>query len=76
MPKANLQQQAMMLIELLPTEKLKSAIDYLNYLYDKEAWEATYELISDPEIAKDVEQAEEYIMSGRIKSWIDVKRNV
>ena len=76
MPKANLQQQAMTLIEQLPTEKLKAAIDYLNYLYDKEAWEATYELMSDPEIAKDIEQAEEDIKSGRLKSWIDVKRDV
>lgn len=76
MPKTNLQQQAMTLIEQLPTEKLKAAIDYLNYLYDKEAWEATYELISDPEIAKDIEQAEEDIKSGRLKSWIDVKRDV
>ena len=76
MPKANLQQQAMTLIEQLPTEKLKAAIDYLNYLYDKEAWEATYELISDPEIAKDIEQAEEDIKSGRLKSWNDVKRDV
>lgn len=76
MPKANLQQQAMTLIEQLPTEKLKAAIDYLNYLYDKEAWEATYELISDPKIAKDIEQAEEDIKSGRLKSWIDVKRDV
>lgn len=76
MPKANLQQQAMTLIEQLPTEKLKAAIDYLNYLYDKEAWEATYELISDPEIAKDIEQAEDDIKSGRLKSWIDVKRDV
>lgn len=76
MPKANLQQQAMTLIEQLPTEKLKAAIDYLNYLYDKEAWEATYELISDPEIAKDIEQAEEDIKSGKLKSWIDVKRDV
>ncbi len=76
MPKANLQQQAMTLIEQLPTEKLQAAIDYLNYLYDKEAWEATYELISDPEIAKDIEQAEEDIKSGRLKSWIDVKRDV
>ncbi len=76
MPKANLQQQAMTLIEQLPTEKLKAVIDYLNYLYDKEAWEATYELISDPEIAKDIEQAEDDIKSGRLKSWIDVKRDV
>ena len=37
MAKSNLQQQAVMLIERLPTEKLEAAIDYLSYLYDKEA---------------------------------------
>ena len=51
MRKASLQQQAVELIEQLSTEKLKAVIDYLNYLQDKEAWEATQELVSDSEIA-------------------------
>ena len=38
MPKANLKQQAVTLIEQLLTEKLSTAIDYLTYLYDKAAW--------------------------------------
>ena len=52
MRKASLQQQAVELIEQLSTEKLKAVIDYLNYLQDKEAWEATHELASNPEITK------------------------
>ena len=55
MRKADLQQQAVELIKQLSTEKLKEGIDYLNYLQDKEAWEATHELASDPEIAKSLE---------------------
>ena len=55
MRKADLQQQAATLIEQLSAEKLKSVIDYLNYLQDKEAWEATHELTSDPEIAENLE---------------------
>ena len=35
------------LIEQLSTEKLKALIDYLSYLQDKEAWEATHEWVSD-----------------------------
>ena len=54
MRKASLQQQAVELIEQLSTEKLKAVIDYLNYLQDKEAWEATQELVSDSEIAKNL----------------------
>ena len=76
MRKPNLQQQAMTLIEQLPTEKLRAAIDYLTYLYDKEAWEATYELASDPEIAKDLEQAKDDVKAGRLKSWDDVRRDI
>ena len=76
MQKANLKQQAVMLIEQLPTEKLRAAIDYLNYLYDKEAWEATHELASNPEIAKDLERAKADVKAGRLKSWADVKRDV
>lgn len=76
MKNAELQKQAMMLVERLPTEKLKAAIDYMNYLYDREAWEATYELASDPEIVKSLKQAEADVKAGRLKSWADVKRNV
>ena len=76
MAKSNLQQQAVMLIERLPTEKLEAAIDHLSYLYDKEAWEATYELACDPEIAKDIEHAKADVKTGRLKSWDDVRRDV
>ena len=76
MKKSNLQQQAVMLIEKLPTEKLRAAIDYMNYLYDKEAWEATYELASDPEIVKSLDQAEADEKAGRLKSWNDIRRDV
>ena len=76
MQKANLKQQAVMLIEQLPTEKLRAAIDYMSYLYDKEAWEATYELASDPEIVKSLERAEADEKAGRLRSWDDVKHDV
>ena len=76
MRESKLQQQAMTLIEQLPTEKLRAAIDYLTYLYDKEAWEATYELASDPEIVKSLERAEADMKAGRLKSWSAVKRDV
>ena len=53
MRKADLQQQAIELIEQLSTEKLKSVIGYLTYLQDKEAWEATHQSASDFEIVLD-----------------------
>lgn len=76
MKNAKLQKQAMMLIERLPKKKLKAAIDYMTYLYDKEAWEATYELASDPEIVESLKRAEADVKAGRLKNWADVKREV
>ncbi|MDE0018222.1 MAG: hypothetical protein OXI63_07840 [Candidatus Poribacteria bacterium] len=76
MKNAKLQKQAMMLIERLPKKKLKAAIDYMTYLYDKEAWDATHELTSNAEIVKSLERAEADEKAGRLKSWADVKRDV
>ena len=76
MKHSKLQKQAMMLIERLPKKKLKAAIDYMNYLYDKEAWDATHELTSNAEIVKSLERAEADEKAGRLKSWTDVKRDV
>ena len=76
MGKSKLQKQAVMLIERLPSKNLKAAIDYMAYLHDKEAWEATYELACDSETVKSLERAEADEKAGRLKSWADVKRNV
>ena len=76
MKNAKLQKQAMMLIEQLLKKKLKAAIDYMTYLYDKEAWDATHELTSNAEIVKSLERAEADEKAGRLKSWDDVKREV
>ena len=76
MQKVSLQQQAVELIKQLSTEKLKAVVDYLNYLQDKEAWEATHELSSDPEIAKSLEHEKADVKAGRLKRWEDVRRDI
>lgn len=70
--KTESKRRAVTLIEQLSTEKLKIANDYLAYLQDKEAWEATHELVSDPEIVKSLERAEADVKAGRLKHWSDV----
>ena len=76
MRKASLQQRAVELIEQLSAEKLKTVIDYLSYLQDKEAWEATHELASNPEIVKSLERSETDVQAGKLKRWSDVRRDV
>ena len=76
MRKVELKQQAIMLIEQLSADKLKVAHDYLAYLQDKEAWEATHELMSDPEVVESLKRAEADVKAGRLKRWDDVKSDI
>ena len=76
MRKAELQRQAVLLIEQLSTEKLKIANDYLAYLQDNEAWEITHELAGNPKIAKSLERAEADVKAGRLKHWSNVRRDL
>jgi len=76
MQKINLQRQMVMLIEQLSTEKLKVAVDYLMYLQDKDAWEATRELSNRPDVVASLKRAEDDVKSGWLKSWQDVRRDV
>jgi len=71
-----LRKQAQEIIQQLPLEKLKMALDYLSYLYDKESWEATQELACDPEIVESLKRAEEDVKAGRVKPWREIRRDV
>jgi len=77
MPKTSeLQEQAVALIERLPKEKLRTVVDFLSYLQDHEAWEATWELTSDSKVMASLRRSEEHIRQGRVKRWKDVRRDV
>ena len=76
MQKAELQQQVVELIEQFSAEKLQAIFHYLTDQQEKEEWEATHELASDPEIAKSLERAKADIKAGRLKRWDDVRRDV
>ena len=70
---SNLKEKAFSLIDQLPTNKLQTAIDFLAYLQDKEAWEATLELTSSPEIMASLIRSEDDIKHGRVRKWKDIR---
>lgn len=43
---------------------------------DSEEWEATNELLDDPEFAADFEAAKKDVAEGRTFRWEDIKREV
>jgi|RifCSP16_1_1023843.scaffolds.fasta_scaffold151423_2 hypothetical protein len=76
---ATLKKQAKKAIDELSEDKIKVAIDFLNYLKGKENAEATIEILSSSELMRQIRAAEKSIKTGKLDAfvvWDKVKRNV
>ena len=71
----DLKGQALALIDRLKGHKLRTAVDFLSYLQDREAWEATWELTNDLRIVASLRRSKEDVRKGRVKAWKDIKRH-
>jgi len=63
-------------IETLSDKKARVALDFINYLREREEWEATAELLSDKKLLMDYKAAREEIKKGNTAKWKAIKRNV
>ncbi|WKZ18468.1 MAG: hypothetical protein QY310_13710 [Candidatus Jettenia sp. CY-1] len=74
-----LKKKAKEAIDELSEDKVKVAIDFLNYLKEKEGAEATLEILSSNKLMEQIRAAEEAIKADKIDEfveWDKVKRNV
>jgi len=74
-----LKSRAKKTIEKLSPEKIKVAIDFLDFLKEKEEVEATLEVLSSRELTSQIEEAEKAIEKERLDEfvpWEKVKRDV
>ncbi|MDI6801431.1 MAG: hypothetical protein QMD01_05185 [Thermodesulfovibrionales bacterium] len=79
MQSTTLKREAKKAIEELSDEKIKVAIDFMDYLKEKEEMEATLEILSSHELMAQIEEAEKAIKKGKLDEfipWGKVKRNV
>ncbi|MBI5187844.1 MAG: hypothetical protein HZA07_02060 [Nitrospirae bacterium] len=79
MQSATLKREAKKAIDELSEEKVKVAIDFIDYLKEKEEMEATLEILSSRELMAQIEEAEKAIKKGKLDEfvpWEKVKRNV
>ncbi len=79
MQSAVLKKEAKKAIDELSEEKVKVAIDFIDYLKEKEEMEATLEILSSRELMAQVEEAEKALKKGKLEDfmpWEKVKRNV
>lgn len=79
MQSTTLKREAKKVIEELSDEKIKVAIDFMDYLKEKEEMEATLEILSSRELMAQIEESEKAIKKGKLDEfipWEKVKRNV
>ena len=63
-------------VETLSDKKALVALDFINYLREREEWEATDELLSDKKLLMDYKAAREEIKKRNTVKWKNIKRNV
>lgn len=79
MQSAILKREAKKAIDELSNEKIKVAIDFIDYLKEKEEMEATLEILSSRELMAQIAEAEKAIKKGKLDEfipWEKVKRSV
>ncbi len=76
---ASLKDQAKQLINSLTEDKVKVAISFMEFLEEKERWEATKEILANPQMVKEIEEADKVWKAGRMEEfipWEKVKHEV
>lgn len=74
-----LKRQAKKAIEGLSEEKIRVAIDFIDYLKGKEEMEATLEILASHELMAQIGEAEKAFKKGKLDEfvpWERVKRDV
>ena len=72
-------EQVITKIGMLSESKLKSALDFVECLVEKEGWEATQEILSDGNAMKNIKEADEAWKDKREEefiSWGAVRKDV
>ena len=72
----NVKTKARKLLDHLSEDKAKVAVSFLEFLEEKECWEATKEILSNKELMASIQRGKADIAKGRVRPWREVKKNV
>ncbi len=76
---SSLWEKAMEQLKHLSEERIKEAIDFIEYLRSKELqeeWEATEEILAEEEMMKGIMEGEAQIARGEVYDWDEVREDV
>jgi hypothetical protein len=63
-------------IDVLSEKKVSVVLDFIDYLKEREEWEATVELFSDTRLLRNYKKARKEIRKEKTVKWRSIKRNV
>ena len=76
MTTAQLRKQAKERLDSLPPDKVRVAVEFLDYLDTAASRAATAELLKIPGLRRDIKDASGQIKKGRGKDWRTVRKDV
>ena len=74
----NVKKRAKDIIDRLSENKVRLILDFIEYLEEKEAWEATEEILSIKGMMEDIREAEKDLREEKMENfipWDKVKKN-
>lgn len=63
-------------LTVLTPQQIEQLADYAEYLQSREEWEATQELLCDPEIKQEIDEGLEQIRKGETRPWREFRKDV
>jgi hypothetical protein len=72
----NVKTRAKRILDHLSEDKAKAAVSFLEFLEEKECWEATKEIFRDNELMSSIRRGKADVAAGRVKPWKEVRKNV
>ncbi len=73
---AVLRQEAAEKIRRISPRKLPIVLDFLSYLEDREGWNATMEILSDPQMRRDVEEGLKQAKRKQGTPWREIRAKI
>ena len=73
MSKVKIKEKAKQIIDRLSEARVRLILDFIEYLNEKEEWEATKEILEDRGMMEDIKACDEDLKKGNMENFIPLE---
>ena len=73
MSKVKIKEKAKQIIDRLSEARVRLILDFIEYLNEKEEWEATKEILEDRGMMEDIKACDEDLKKGKMENFIPLE---